>query len=68
MTALQALHERVEQLTEDEAAEWLARIDWESTEMETLTEAEMEEVLAGEREIAAGNCVDGETFLRELGL
>ncbi len=68
MTAKQALHERIEHLSEEEAEELLARLDWESTETETLTDEEMEEVLAGKREIEAGDWVDGEEALRRLRL
>ncbi len=68
MTAKQALREKVEHLTEDEAAEWLARMEWESTDTETLTDDELEDVLAGQREIAAGESVDGEDLFRRLKL
>jgi len=68
MTAKQALHERIEHLSEDEAEELLARLDWESTETETLTEEELAEVLAGKREVAAGESVDGEEVFRRLNL
>lgn len=68
MTAKQALRERIENLSEEEAAELLARLDWEATETETLTDEELAEVLAGKREVAAGESVDGEEVLRKLGL
>ena len=68
MTAKQALRERVENLSEDEAAEWLSRMEWEATESETLTEEELAEVLAGKHEIALGDSVDGEEVFRRLNL
>jgi hypothetical protein len=68
MTAKQALRERVERLSEEEAAEWLARFEWESTETETLTDEEMDRVLAAEREFAEGESVGGEEVFRKLGL
>ena len=68
MTAKQALRERIEQLSEDEAEELLARLDWEATDTETLTDEEMEQVLAAEREFARGEFVDGEEVFRKLGL
>jgi hypothetical protein len=68
MTAKQALRERVERLSEQEAAEWLARIEWESTESEALTDEEMAQVLAAEREFAEGKSVSGEEVFRKLGL
>jgi hypothetical protein len=68
MTAKQALRERVERLSEEEAAEWLARFEWESTETETLTDEEMDRVSAAEREFAEGKSVGGEEVFRKLGL
>ncbi len=68
MTAKQTLRERVERLSEQEAAEWLARIEWESTESEALTDEEMAQVLAAEREFAEGKSVSGEEVFRKLGL
>lgn len=68
MTAKEALHERVERFTEAEAEEWLARIEWDSTETETLSDAELAQVLAAEAAIEAGEFVDGEELFRELGL
>jgi hypothetical protein len=68
VTAKQALREKVEHLSEDEAAEWLARMEWESTDTETLTDDELADALAGKREIAAGDSVDGEELFRRLKL
>jgi len=68
MTAKQALRDRVERLSEEEAAEWLARFEWESTETETLTDEEMARVLAAEREFSEGKSVGGEEVFRKLGL
>ena len=68
MTAKEALRERIDRLSEDEAAEWLARMEWESTETEALTDEEMAEVLAADREIAEGKSVEGEEVFRRLGL
>ncbi|MGI8925755.1 MAG: hypothetical protein ACR2HN_03800 [Tepidiformaceae bacterium] len=68
MTAKQAPRDRIRRFSEEEAAEWLARIEWESTETETLSEDEMTALLAADREISAGNFVDGEEALRRLGL
>ncbi len=68
MTAKEALRERIDRLSESEAAEWLARIEWESTETETLTDEEVAEVLAADREIAGGRSVEGEEVFRRLGL
>ncbi|MBA4179227.1 MAG: hypothetical protein C0506_01425 [Anaerolinea sp.] len=68
MTAKEALRDRIERFSEDEALEWLARIEWESTETETLSADELAEVLAAEKAIKAGDFVDGEDLFRQLGL
>lgn len=68
VTAKQALRERVEHLSEDEAAEWLARMEWDSTDSESLTDEQLQDVLAGKREIADGESVDGEELFRRLKL
>ena len=68
MTAKEALRERIEAFTEDEAAELLDRLEWESTEEEVPTPEEIRELLAGKAEFEAGEFVDGEEFLRSLGL
>ena len=68
MTAKEALRERVESLTEDEAAELLDRLEWESTEEEVPTPEQVAELLAGKAEFERGEFVDGEEFLRARGL
>ena len=68
MTAKEALRERVESLTEDEAAELLDRLEWESSEEEIPTPEQVELLLAGEAEFERGEFVDGEAFLRSRGL
>lgn len=68
MTAKEALRERVERLSEEDAAEWLAPMDWESSGTGTLTDDEMTAVLATQREMADGKSVGGEEVLRKLGL
>ena len=68
MTAKQALFERIESLSEEEAAELLAKIDWDSTEYEELTEEEAAEVAASQAEYDRGESVDVEAALQRLGL
>jgi hypothetical protein len=68
MTAKEALKARIDELSEEEAAEWLARIEWESSDMETLSDEELAQLRAAEREFAAGESVDAEVVLRKLGL
>ncbi len=68
MTAKQALLERIESLSEDEAEELLHRLDWEATEFEVLTDEELKEVLEGEAEIARGESSSLEDVIRRLNL
>jgi predicted transcriptional regulator len=68
MTAKEALRDRIQQLTEEQAAEWLARIEWELTEFEEVSEKELAEILASQAEYERGESVDGKELLRELGL
>jgi len=68
MTAKEALRERIDSLTEDEAAELLDRLEWESTAEETPTPEQVALLLAGEAEFEAGEFVDGEAFLPAHGL
>lgn len=68
MTAKQALRKRIDRLSEEEAAEWLSRMEWESTDTETLTREEMDDVLSAEHEFAEGKSVSGDEVFRKLGL
>lgn len=68
VTVKDALKERIDRLSEEEAAEWLARMEREATDAETLTEDEMARVLAAEREFAEGKSVSGDEVFRKLGL
>ncbi len=68
MTAKEALRDRIQQLTEEQAAEWLARIEWELTEFEEVSEKELAEILASQAEYERGQAVDGKESLRKLGL
>jgi hypothetical protein len=68
MTAKEALRERVDRLSEDEAAEWLARMDWESTDTESLSNSELSAVVEADAEVRRGEWVDGEQALHALGL
>jgi hypothetical protein len=68
MTAKEALMERVGQLSEEDAAEWLARIEWESTEFEELTAEEQAAVSKSDEEYRRGEALDGDRLLHELGL
>lgn len=68
MTAKEALRERIDSLTEKEAAELLDRLEWESTEEEELTPEEWARVREGQRQIAAGETVDAGELFKELGL
>ncbi len=68
MTAKQTLRERVEKLSEEEAAEWLARMEWEATAVEELDENELAEVRESQAEYDRGEAVDGKELMSELGL
>jgi hypothetical protein len=68
MTAKEALRNRIDRLTEDQAAEWLARMEWESTEVEELTAEEKALVQESQAEYERGEAVDGKELLHELGL
>jgi hypothetical protein len=60
--------ERVEAMSEEEAAELLAQLEWESSEVEEMTPEEERRVRRGLAQIARGESIDGEALLKELGL
>lgn len=69
MTAKEALRERIDLLTEEEeVAELLDRLEWESAQEEIPTSEQVDQLLAGEAEFAAGEFRDGAEFLRARGL
>lgn len=68
MNAKDALHAHVDALTEEEAAELLAQIEWDTTEEEELTPEEARAADAGFDEIHRGDFVDGGQLLRRVGL
>lgn len=68
MTAKEALRERVDRLSGEEAAEWLARMESESTSSETLTGDELAQLAAAAGELGDGRAVDGDEVFRKLGL
>lgn len=43
-------------------------MEWEASETETLSDEEMAEVLAAEREFAEGDSVSGDEVFRKLAL
>lgn len=67
MTAKQALLDRVQSLSDEEAEELLAQLDWDATATESLTDAEWAEVREAERAFARGEGADGEEVLAGLG-
>ncbi len=67
MTVKEALKERIDQMTEEEAADLLAYLESEEDE-EELTPEEWEEVRRSREEYERGEYVDGEELFRELGL
>ena len=68
MTAKEALRERIDDLSEEEAAELLAQIEWDATEEEELTPEEMELVRQSQLEYERGEGIVGEELFRQLGL
>lgn len=69
MTVKERLHEFIEaRLTDEEAAELLAQLEWDSTEFDELTPEEWEDVKQSREEYARGEYVDGEALFRELGI
>jgi hypothetical protein len=66
MTAKEALRERIELLSEEEAEELLHQMDWDSTATETLTAEELAEMLAAEADMDAGEFVMLEDVLKRL--
>lgn len=68
MTAKEALLERVEQLSEEEAAEWLARLADDYDEEEELSEEDMEDAIAGRRENERGESIPADQLFRRYGL
>ncbi len=68
MTTKEALHERIDELSDEDAEELLAQLEWEATEEDELTPEELASAEAGFDEIRRGDFVDGEAALRRLGL
>lgn len=69
MTAKQALLEFVETMTEEDAEELLARLEWESSEFDDDPTPEEEAMLAEARTaIAAGDVLSAEELFKELGI
>lgn len=68
VTAKESLLERVRDLSDEEAEEWLARLEWESTEADTLGPEEFEDAEAGRREFEAGDFVLWDDLKRKLAL
>jgi hypothetical protein len=66
MTAKEALIERVGQLSEEDAAEWLARL--ESEDEDELSEDELAEALAGRAENERGDSVSATALFARYGL
>jgi len=67
MTVKQALREWIDQMSDEEAAELLDRLECEAAD-EELTPEEWEEVRLGRLENERGASVDGEAFFKELGI
>ncbi len=68
MTVKETLRERIEQMSDEEAAELLAQIEWQEQDFELLTPAEQAEADLGRAENDRGESLDGEALFRQLGL
>jgi len=68
VTAKEALRERIDDLSEEEAAELLAQIEWDATEEEELTPEEIALLDEVKTQFERGEVFDGEKLLRELGV
>lgn len=68
MTVKQALREWIERMTDEEAAELLAHLEWEAADEDELTPEEWEDARLGRLENERGESVDGEALFRELGV
>ena len=68
MTAKEALPTRIDDLSEEEAAELLAQIEWDATEEEELTPEEIALLDEVKTQFERGEVFDGEKLLRELGV
>jgi hypothetical protein len=68
MTAKEALIERVGQLSEEDAAEWLARLESEDEDEDELSEDELAEALAGRAENERGDSVSATALFARYGL
>ncbi|HKS90696.1 MAG TPA: hypothetical protein VJQ83_02115 [Tepidiformaceae bacterium] len=68
MTTKEALHERIDELTDEEAEELLAQLEWEATAEEELTPEEMALLEEGNAEFERGEFIRADDLYRELGL
>jgi hypothetical protein len=68
MTAKEVLHDRIELLTEEEAEELLAQIEWEATEEEELTPEEERLLAEADAEYERGEFIKADDLYAELGL
>lgn len=67
MTVKQALREWIDRMSDEEAAELLAHLEWEATE-EELTPEDLAAIRQSDEEYRRGEALDGKALLRELGL
>lgn len=68
MTVKERLYEFIREMTDEDAAELLAQIEWDATEEEELTPEELELVRQGLRDYEDGKTVPAAEVYRELGL
>lgn len=68
MTVKEVLKQRIDDLTDEQAAERLARMEWESSKAETLTDEDLDRLAAAELECSAGDVIDGRELFQRLGV
>lgn len=68
MTVKQALREWIERMTDEEAAELLAHLEWEAADEDELTPEDLAAIRQSDEEYRRGDALDGKALLRELGL
>lgn len=68
MTVKQALREWIDRMSDEEAAELLAHLEWEAADEDQLTAEDIAAIQQSDEEYRRGEALDGRALLRELGL
>lgn len=68
MTVKEALKRRIDEMSDEDAAELLAELEWQETDEEVLTPEEEAALRAGKADFAAGDWEDAEELFQARGL